>query len=508
MNLTLLLDMAASGFDDRVAFGSRPGGLTYAALKARADAGAAVLRDLGVEHLVYVATNGPEFPVALFAAARAEVPLVPVNYRLGGEQLHELLHAHPSSLVILEDEIRALAGEAGRMRVSPSEWMAMTDPSVAGDPGPEPFDPEAVALLLYTSGTTAAPKAAVLRQRHLTSYVMGTVEFASADDDAASLVSVPPYHIAGVSNTVSNLYAGRRVVHLTTFTPQTWLATVRTEGITHALVVPTMLARIVEYLDEIGVPDAAVPTLRTLAYGGAPMPARIIERALALLPTADFVNAYGLTETSSTVAVLGPDDHRLAAASPDPAVRARLGSAGTLVPGIEAEIRDELGDPVAPGTVGELYLRGDQVSGEYLGREAAVDDAGWFRTRDRARMDPDGFLFVEGRTDDTIIRGGENIAPAEIEEVLRAHEGVADAAVFGLPDEEWGQVIAAVVVARPGHDLDADSVRAFARAHLRSAKTPDVVTFRAELPHTETGKLLRRVLQAELTATRGPAADG
>jgi len=502
MNLTLLLDMAAAGFDDRVAFGPRVGGVTYAELAARADVGAAHLRSLGVEHLVYVATNGPEFPVALFAAARAEVPLVPINYRLGKEQLHELLAAHPSSLVILEDEIRELAGEVGRARVSPAEWMTITDPANGGDAGPEPNDSEAIALLLYTSGTTAAPKAAVLRHRHLTSYVMGTVEFASADEDDASLVSVPPYHIAGVSNTVSNLYAGRRVVHLTSFTPQGWLETVRTEGITHALVVPTMLARVVEFLDEIGVPDAAVPTLRSLAYGGAPMPARIIERALTLLPTTDFVNAYGLTETSSTVAVLGPDDHRVAAASDDPAVKARLGSAGTLVPGIEAEIRDPFGDLVTPGEVGELYLRGEQVSGEYLNRDAATTADGWFPTRDRARLDPDGFLFIEGRADDTIIRGGENIAPAEIEEVLRAHEAVADAAVFGLPDEEWGQVIAAVIVRKPGHDLDVEGARAFAREHLRSSKTPDVVEFRDELPHTETGKLLRRVLQAELTGTR------
>lgn len=220
MNLTLLLEMAASGFDDRIAFGTRDGGVTYSELAARATTGAAALRAAGVEHLVYVATNGPEFPVALFAAARAEVPLVPINYRLGPDQLHELLGAHPSSLVILEDEIRELAGNAGRVRVSPAEWLEMTDPANGGDPGPEPFDPDAIALLLYTSGTTAAPKAAVLRHRHLTSYVMTTVEFASADPDAASLVSVPPYHIAGVSNTISNLYAGRRVVHLTTFTPR------------------------------------------------------------------------------------------------------------------------------------------------------------------------------------------------------------------------------------------------------------------------------------------------
>jgi len=197
--------------------------------------------------------------------------------------------------------------------------------------------------------------------------------------------------------------------------------------------------------------------------------------------------------------VLGPDDHRVAAASDDPAVRARLGSAGVLVPGIEAEIRDADGTKLAAGEVGELYVRGEQVSGEYLNRDAAVDDSGWFATRDRASIDADGFLFIEGRADDTIIRGGENIAPAEIEAVLREHDGIADVAVVGLPDEEWGQVIAAVIVPRSGAALDAEDVRAFARARLRTSKTPDVIEFRDELPHTETGKLLRRVLLTELT---------
>ena len=343
MNLTMLLDMAAAGFDDRTAFGTTAHGITYADLAARAATGAAALHALGVDALVFVAANGPEFPVALFAAARAEIPLVPVNYRLGAEQLHALLAHHPGAAVIVEDSARDLVGAAGTVRMSPAEWMDRTDPARGGDPGPEPFDPEAIALLLYTSGTTAEPKAAILRHRHLTSYVMTTVEFAGAEPDAASLVSVPPYHIAGVSNTISNLYAGRRVVHLTAFTPQDWLTTVRDERITHALVVPTMLARVVEYLDELGAPGAAVPTLRSLAYGGAPMPARIISRALELFPTTDFVNAYGLTETSSTVAVLGPDDHRAAAASADPAVRGRLGSAGRPVPGIEAGVRDPAG---------------------------------------------------------------------------------------------------------------------------------------------------------------------
>lgn len=150
------------------------------------------------------------------------------------------------------------------------------------------------------------------------------------------------------------------------------------------------------------------------------------------------MNAYGLAETSSTIAVLGPDDHRNAFESDDPSIRARLGSIGRFVPGIEFEIRNELGELVAEGEVGELWVRGPQVSGEYRGIGSVVDANGWFPTRDLARVDSDGYVFVEGRSDDTIIRGGENIAPAEIEEVLHRHPAVREAAVIGVPDDHWG----------------------------------------------------------------------
>src|SRR5262249_35318069 len=154
-----------------------------------------------------------------------------------------------------------------------------------------------------------APKAVVLRHRHLTSYVITSVEFAGAEETDATLVSVPPYHVAGVANVLSNVYAARRIVYLPAFSPEAWLQNVREEGITNAMVVPTMLARIVDYLDE-NDEEAQASTLRSLAYGGARMPITVLERALIAFNDTDFVNAYGLTETSSTIAVLGPDDHR------------------------------------------------------------------------------------------------------------------------------------------------------------------------------------------------------
>jgi len=176
----------------------------------------------------------------------------------------------------------------------------------------------------------------LLRHRHLVSYVLGTVEFAAASEDDVALICVPPYRIAAVANVISNLFAGQRTVILDHFDAADWLATVRAERVTNALVVPTMLARITEHEG-----DLSVPTLRALAYGGAPMPGRVIEKALAQWPAVGFVNAYGLTETSSTVAVLGPEEHREAAASPDPAVRARLSSAGQVIPAVDLRILDD-----------------------------------------------------------------------------------------------------------------------------------------------------------------------
>jgi acyl-CoA synthetase (AMP-forming)/AMP-acid ligase II len=493
VHVSLLLEMVETGMPDRLGIGPRATGMTYEELARRAGTGAAALLDRRVDRVVFVGANGPAFPVATFAAAWAGVPFVPLNYRLSSDQLVGLLAQQVASFVIADPTgTSAVSLPDGSEGMSTEDWLTLT---AVGEPAPlAESDAEDIALVLYTSGTTAAPKGAILRHRHLTSYILGTVEFASAKEDEATLVSVPTYHIAGVANLLSNVYAGRRIVYLDSFSPEEWLERVRREGITHAMLVPTMLARITDAV--VHGADPSVPTLRSIAYGGARMPAAVIERALALFPHVDFVNAYGLTESSSTIAVLGPDDHRAALASNDSSVRARLGSAGRIIPGIEIEIRDVSGSTGEPGKVGEVWVRGDQVSGEYIGQSAPTDSAGWFLTRDLGHLDADGYLFIEGRSDDIIIRGGENIAPREIEDILLLHEAVADAAVVGPADEEWGQRIAAVVVPAEGANLDVNQLQAWLKKRLRSSKTPDQIAVRNELPYTETGKLLRRQVLA------------
>lgn len=412
MGIDLILDMGGA-LGERVALGRRADGVTFAELDRAAAGGAAVLGASRARSVAFVGLNGPVLPALVFAAARAGIPVTPLNYRLSAAQLAELLGELDAPYIVADNAFAEIVPTT-----TPSEeWLDLA------------------------CRTESAPPAR-------------TDDFDAGD----------------------------------------WLRLVREDKVTHAMVVPTMLARIVAELDGRSAGTAA---LRSIAYGGARMPPTVLRAALTAFPGADFVNAYGLTETSSTIAILGPDDHR-AALGGDPVALARLGSVGRLVPGVQCQIRADDGQCLPPDGTGEIWVRGGQVSGEYRGIGSVLDDDGWFPTRDRGRLDTDGYLFVEGRSDDTIIRGGENIAPAEIEDVLMQHPAVDQVAVLGAPDEEWGERVVAVIVPAAGAGPDPDDIRASARARLRSARTPDDVVFRTELPYTPTGKVLRRELARQI----------
>lgn len=499
MHLTTLLEMAGQGFGERVAFGTHDGGLTYSDLLDSSRRVAAVAGARGVERIGLVDVNSEVVPMLLFGAGFAGLPYVPVNYRLADEQLAAILARTAPSLMVVDDDVPARVGAIdGVELMARSAFLRELQSVGVSEPTPE-RSPDDIAILLFTSGTTGDPKAAVLRHRHLASYVITTVDFMGADQEDAALVSVPPYHVAGASAVLTGIYAGRRVVYLPNFTAQDWVRTAQSEAVTQAMVVPTMLGRVLDLLE---TSDDRLPHLRHLSYGGGRMPVPVLERALTLLPHVDFVNAYGLTETSSTISVLGPDDHRAAIASEDPAVRRRLGSVGRPLPTLDVEIRDANGTPVGSGQPGEIWVRGEQVAGEYLGRADVMVD-GWFPTNDAGSLDGDGYLFLEGRLDDVIVRGAENMSPGEIEDVLVAHEAVADACVVGLPDTEWGEQVVAAVVVIPGRSASEDELQAWVRQRLRSSKTPAHIAIRDELPYNETGKLLRRVVKVELASQFG-----
>lgn len=497
MRTTLLLDIAADAFPDRIAITDSERALSLEDLRAHARSVAAWLRQGEAKHVAFIGTNGATLPVLLFASAMGGLPFVPINYRLTDDSLNGLIGRIAPAIVIIDDDMAERIGHLpGIDKVPRSTFEAMFLADTANESQTIAEDEGDIAVLLFTSGTTGEPKAAVLRHANLTSYVMSTVEFMGCDADEAALVSVPPYHIAGISAILSAVYGGRRLVYLPSFSAEAWVETCFAQQITHAMVVPTMLGRILDVLAENG---AELPHLQAISYGGGRMPEPVIARALQALPQVDFVNAYGLTETSSTVALLTAEDHRLAIASEDPVQRARLGSVGKPLPSIELEIRGPDGSRLAVGQSGEIYVRGSQVSGEYLHKRALTDD-GWFATNDGGWLDEDGYLFVEGRLDDVIVRGGENISPGEIEDVLRSHADVADCAVLGLPDSQWGERVAAVIVPHSAA-CNTEALASLVKARLRSTKTPESWFVRDALPYNETGKLLRRVLKAELAGT-------
>jgi len=432
------------------------------------------------EKLAYLAEAHPAFPAALFGAALAGTQFVPMNYRLSKEQLDaQMRRITPAKLItdksvsiegiqtVLQDDITSGEGFDGEAR----------------------DEDGAIAIELFTSGTTGEPKSAILRHANLMAYIFGTVEFMSAEEDEAALLTVPPYHIAGIAAVLSSTYAGRRMIQLPSFTPEGWIVLAQKENVTNAFLVPTMLQRIVDYAGD----NLDLPALKNVAYGGGKMPRETIEAAMRLLPHVNFTNAYGLTETSATICMLGPEDHREAFGSDDPAIKRRLGSAGMPIPSIELQIRTEEGTVCAAEETGLVWVRGDQVSGEYKGLGSQLDAEGWFPTKDRGFVDTGGYLFIDGRADDVIVRGGENISPGEIEDVLRGHKAIKDVAAVAVADVEWGEAVGVAIVCQG--DVEDKELCDLIRANLRSSRVPSVIKRMDELPYNETGKLLRRVIR-------------
>lgn len=489
MNISLFLQMAADTDADRIALVCDGRRWSYGALYRAAQGAARSIRASNATHVALLDESSEASAIALFGAAIAGIPYVPLNYRLADADLGALLaRIAPAYIIGDVGRVAKLSADAGHSTWTRSDFVQEAE---AHADGPELDETdETIAIQLFTSGTTAAPKAAVLRHSNLLSYILGTVEFGSAPEHDAALVCVPPYHIAGIAALLSSVYAMRRILMLPAFDPDAWLALVAAERATNAFVVPTMLSRIVAAMDARAPGDIA--SLRAIAYGGGRMPTELIDRALDLFPTTGFTNAYGLTETSSTVALLGPDDHRAAHRAEDPEIRARLSSVGRPLSTIELEIRDEDGRVLPAGERGEIYVRGDQVSGEYKER-SALDAEGWFPTRDAGWIDAEGYLFLAGRADDVIVRGGENISPGEIEDVLLTHHAVADAAAVAVASAEWGEAVGVALACRAEHDRpDEAELRALIKDRLRSSRVPERIMFVETLPYNEMGKLLRR----------------
>ena len=334
MNIALFLQMAAEACPDRYALTHDGEHYTYLELFESASKVAEMFADSACKFVSVLDESSPAVPIALMGAAMAGIPYVPLNYRLSSHQVAELLaRIQPAFLIVDDprtDEFDNISGNVIGRRALLDDLESAQAVTFKCDE-----DPAAVAIQLFTSGTTGTPKAAILRHEHLVSYILSTVEFMGAEEHHSTLVSVPPYHIAAISALMSSIYACRRIVQLPNFSAAEWLKLCVDEKVTNAFVVPTMLTRIIEEMDESKFEPESLASLEALAYGGGKMPVPVIERALDLMPNINFTNAYGLTETSSTITLLDPDDHRHAIE--DPAIRSRLGSVGKALPSVEIE---------------------------------------------------------------------------------------------------------------------------------------------------------------------------
>ena len=470
--------MAAEAMGDREAVKLNNDSITYSELNYMSKSVASLVKNN--EKIGFLSENNLLMPAALFGAAIAGVEFVPLNYRLSEEQLNMQLKRISPAILFTDQDIKCKGITTIGITTLALDNKAELD---------NYSDDEAVAVELFTSGTTGEPKSAVLKHKNLMAYILGTVEFMSAGAEESVLLSVPPYHIAGIAAVLSSSYSGRKIVQLPNFSAEAWMRLVIKEKITNAFLVPTMLKRIVEKFDD----NLSLPSLKNVAYGGGKMPRSVIERAMKLLPHVNFTNAYGLTETSATICMLGPEDHRSAFNSSDALIKRRLSSAGRPIPSIELIIKNDEGNICLPEELGNVWVRGEQVSGEYKGIGSKLDSEGWFPTKDRGFLDSDGYLFIDGRADDVIVRGGENISPGEIEDVVRTHPNVEDVAAVAVKDIEWGEAVGLVIVA--SSPIEDDEIIKLVRTKLRSSRVPSTIKYMDELPYNETGKLLRRVIR-------------
>ena len=486
---------------------------SYARLLERVNRLANGLSRLGVgrgDRIAILQTNSNQYVETYYAASKLAATFVPLNYRAKSAELRYMVETARARVLLFGNRYAEMALSLRAELPSVEHWIALETKrdgtlsfeEIVESSSAEDIEMEAegddINVLMFTSGTSGLPKGVLLTYDDFTGFVFETVEAADGTDRGATLISAPLYHIAGLTSIMTSTFSGRRMVIARQFDPKEWLRLAQEERVTHAFLVPTMLKKL---LDEPDLQTADLSSLETLSYGSAPMPLPVIRRAIELFPrTVGFINAFGQTETTSTVAMLQPEDHRLEGTPEEIEKKVqRLSSIGRPLPDVELRIVDDDGRDVPQGQVGEILLRTPRLMKGYAGQSDLTEQTlvdGWIRTRDLGWIDEGGYVFLAGRKDDLIIRGGENIAPAEIETVLQAHPAVEEVAVIGCPDEQWGETVMAVVVPRAGAAVSAGEIQEFCRQRLASFKKPERVVFVDALPRNPLGKVIKKELKA------------
>ncbi len=361
---------------------------------------------------------------------------------------------------------------------------------------PLEIDEHDLAAIFYTGGTTGPPKGVMLSHRNLLSNARHNLMATGHAPDDRWLHVCPMFHVAGIANVFACTWAGARQIILPRFDAAAVIGAVADHGVTHMVLVPTMLGTLLEYLDnESDVPDFS--SMRHIQYAASPISSDLQRRVLEHFDF-EIAQFYGMTEAAPTVTQLTPDDHRRGAAGEQPHA-GRLPSIGRAVIGVEAQVRDPQDRIAAPGVIGELVVRGPNVMLGYWNRPDATASAlrhGWYHTGDAARTDADGYIYIVDRLKDMIVTGGENVYSIEVENALTEHPAVDQAAVFGVPSNQWGEAVHAVVVLSDGQSATQEQLIAHCRGLIAGFKIPRTIETRIEpLPRSGAGKVLKNVLR-------------
>ncbi len=512
MNTIEFLTISSSICPDRTALIYEGYRFTFTQLKERVNRLANALHHFGVkkgDFIAFLNVNCNQAVESYFAAATLGAVYLPLNYRAKETELEYMINFAEVGLLFVGSRYFSLI-DSLKTRLttvkhyisleSEHEGMLNYETLIDTSPDEEIFTEVAdddITILMYTAGTTGNPKGVALAHRSFSTYVLENVSPPELDVEEKNILTVPLYHVAGIQAMMSAVYGARTLVMQRQFEAKSWMELVEKEKVNRAMMVPTMLIQLMDHPD-FGKYDLS--SLKVITYGAAPMPISAIKRALDAFPGVNFINAFGQTETASTITMLGPADHVISGTAEEKERKLkRLTSIGKPLPDVEMKVVDTFGKELPPGEIGEIITRGPRVmTGYYKDREktaATIDKFGWVHTSDMGYRDEDGYFFLAGRATDLIKRGGEYISPDELENVICTHPKVKDVAVIGIYDEEWGELPRAICVLKQGESCSDADIMEYCRERLSSFKRPRSVVFVEELPRNPLGKILKKELR-------------
>ncbi len=520
MIVSEFLDLSALLVPERTAIAFEGKRYSYAELKERANRLADALNRLGLakgDRAAILEVNCNQYVEACFATVRLGAIFVPLNFRVRQDELTYLVgEAEPKVLFVgsryvsMVREVQLQLPSVKHFIIIGGAYEGMQSYERlldSGSPDDQTFaevKDEDIAVLMFTAGTTGFPKGVPQEHNAYSSYVLSNVDPPDMEAPAeTNLLVMPLYHVAGMQALMASIYGGRTIALMRQFDEKEWFETVQREKATRVMVVPTMLKRIVEYPD---FDKYDLSSVRVLTYGAAFCPYEVLKEAIERFPGRALINAFGGTETSSTIAALRAEDQIItgkeSAAEKEKKLKRLAGSIGLPLDDVEIQVRDEKGEKLAPGKTGEIVVRGARIMKGYWKDEEKTKKAftadGWYRTGDMGYKDEEGYIYLTGRADDVIVRGGENIGPSEVESVLSSHPKIEEAGVIGVKDVEWGQQVRAIVRLKKGESATEAEIIDFTRPRLAGFKRPTSIVFVSEeLPKTSTGKILRRRLREQ-----------